>query len=249
MNSLNGYQQLRCDWVADDGYLLLSHGAGGALLFLRLMADRSRFESRIFGAICGEHDLWTAEDAILAIAEREVMAGELDQDSALQMAGKWVYDLRDAGMVSFGSDQAILIVQAYCRDMGQAQRNKARYGLGEGQGTVDVSRAEKRQGGAAGRGGASFQGNVQRPRVSAGQWPRPAAAAASSPPVGAEDGNGGRTMETVGGKGGLYSAGANQTKLQTKLQTQSQRQTPYPNQTIGGREDAVGGGEDAAAAA
>lgn len=232
MNALNGYQQLRAEKVVDDGYCLLSMGAGGALLFLRLKADESRFVARIAGAIQGERDLWTAEDAILAIAEREEMAGEQGgADQAMAQAGKWVYDLRDAGFVAFGTPQAIIIVEDYLRDMGRAARNRPDFA------TVTPGRREYRLGGVEGRGEAPGL-RVAASREMAGRSRPPVS---SPPPAMGAFGDGEDMAEAMGGKGGVYSEvtefKANQTKPQTKVQTQT------PNQR---RADAMGagGGDD-----
>jgi hypothetical protein len=240
MNALNGYQQLRCDWVEDEGFARLSIGAIGTLLFLRLMADRSKFEARIRGAITCETGHWTAEDAILAVAAREAEAQEHSDSEALELAGKWVYDLREAGMLRFGSEKAVLIVEAYNRDCSGTRRDKSRFlARVEGGGTLDPSGETPGRGAVVAFAGGTWDEahgmHGSRPRGFQSGTAPAGAGRSLSPPLGAEDGIGGSSP--MGGKGGLYP-GLTESKQSPNQQTKVQ--TPNPNQS-GRRADAMGG--------
>ena len=260
VNALNGYAPIRCDWVADPKYLGLSMGAGGALLFLRLMADLSKFDARVRGAIVGQSgELWNVQDAILAVAEREVESQGHLEDEALELAGRWLYDLRDAGMVAFGSDQAILVVSAYNRDCSFNRRDKSRF-----LARVEGSASEMRADGSAGYGGPvacaggtwdeAAMGDGLRPRrhvMSSRSAAAPAAGSAPPPSMGAEDGNGSPSVMalSVGGKGGVYPEFPVSKQRTNHQSHQIKEHSSKPSNHQSAREDAMGEGGGAEPAA
>jgi hypothetical protein len=239
VNALNGYFQMRQELFHWDEFRLLSLAARGALLELMGRADASRFESKIFGAVCGERDLWNAQDAILelAVAEMEAMAPDCaNDDDAQARAGMWLYELRDAGFVRFENEHCILIVQLYVEFSGRAVRSRPVPGERRGGNSgVSGSRpahdmGEGVGGHPAGRGEGSHAPAYARTFAPARPPPFP-----SGGMGGGADGR--RAWSpSHGGKGAVSAEMTDYGSNQTRPNQTSNFQTP--NQTV--REDAMG---------